>query len=92
MANHKSAEKRVRQTKKRTARNRFYRTRIKNITRAVLEAIEAKDVEAAEKAFKLANKNFHKYVSKGVLKKNTAARKVSRLNIKLNQLKKSQAA
>ncbi len=92
MANHKSAEKRIKQTKKRTIRNRFYRTRIKNITRAVLEAIEKKDIEAAEKAFKVANQNFHKYVSKGVIKKNTAARKVSRLHTKLNQLKNSTAA
>ncbi len=92
MANHKSAEKRIRQTKKRTIRNRFYKTRIKNITRAVLEAIEKKDIEAAEKAFKIANKNFHKYVSKGVLKKNAAARRVSRLHAKLNKLKNSTAA
>ncbi len=80
MANHKSALKRARQTIKRTERNRFYRTRIKNITRAVREAVEAGDKEKALEAFKEANKNFHKYVSKGILKKNTAARKVSRLN------------
>ena len=47
MANHKSAEKRIRQTKKRTERNRFYKTRIKNLTRAVREAVEAGD-QAAE--------------------------------------------
>ena len=92
MANHKSAEKRIRQTKKRTIRNRFYKTRIKNITKAVLEAIDSKDVEAAQKAFEAANKNLHKYVSKGVLKKNTAARKVSRLHAKINKLKNSTAA
>jgi len=92
MANHKSAEKRIKQTKKRTLRNRFYRTRIKNITRAVLEAIEKKDVEAAEKALRVANQNFHKFVSKGVIKKNTAARKVSRLHTKVNQLKNATAA
>jgi len=79
MANHKSALKRARQTIKRTERNRFYRTRIKNITRAVREAVEAGDQEKATEALKLANKKFHSYVSKGVLKKNTAARKVSRL-------------
>ena len=38
MANHKSAEKRARQTIKKTERNRFYRTRLKNITKAVREA------------------------------------------------------
>ena len=80
MANHKSALKRARQTIKRTERNRFYKTRIKNITRAVKEAVEAGDSAKAAEAFKEANKNFHKYVSKGILKKNTAARKVSRLS------------
>jgi len=86
MANHKSAEKRIRQTKKRTERNRFYRTRIKNLTRAVNEAVEAGDKEAAELALKKVNKSFHSYVSKGVLKKNTAARKVSRLSKLVNTL------
>jgi len=79
MANHKSALKRARQTVKRTERNRFYKTRIKNITRAIHEAVEAGDSEKATVALKDANKSFHSYVSKGVLKKNTAARKVSRL-------------
>ena len=86
MANHKSAQKRIRQTKKRTERNRFYRTRIKNITKAVEAAVKEGNVEAATVAFKKANKNLHKYVSKGVLKKNTAARKVSRLHKLLNSL------
>jgi small subunit ribosomal protein S20 len=80
MANHKSALKRARQTVKRTERNRSYKTRIKNMTRAVKEAVEAGDSAKATEAFKEVNKNFHKYVSKGILKKNTAARKVSRLN------------
>ncbi len=80
MANHASALKRARQTIKRTERNRFYKTRIKNITRAVKEAVEAGDSAKAAEAFKEANKNFHAYVTKGVLKKNTAARKVSRLS------------
>ena len=41
MANHKSAEKRARQTLVRTERNRFYKTRIKNLTKAVRVAVEA---------------------------------------------------
>jgi len=86
MANHKSALKRARQTVKRTERNRFYRTRIKNITRAVREAVEANDAPKAQEVLKLANKSFHSYVSKGVLKKNTAARKVSRLTKLVNSL------
>jgi small subunit ribosomal protein S20 len=80
MANHKSALKRIKQTATRTERNRFYRTRIKNISRDIIDAVNAGDLEKAQAAFKVANKSFHKFVSKGILKKNTAARKVSRLN------------
>lgn len=90
MANHKSAEKRIRQTEKRTERNRYYRTRLKNITKAVREAVASKDLDKANEAFKIANKEIHKFVSKGILKKNTAARKVSRLNSAVKKL--SQAA
>lgn len=86
MANHKSAEKRARQTIKRTERNRFYRTRLKNITRAVKEAVEAGNIEAANTAFKMANKSFHSFVSKGFLKKETASRRVSRLAKLINTL------
>ncbi len=87
MANHKSAEKRVRQTKVRTERNRFYRTRMKNLVRAVKEAVEANDLQKADEAFKLANKTIHSYISRGFLKKNTAARKVSRLAKLINSQK-----
>jgi len=79
MANHKSAEKRARQTVVRTERNRFYKTRIKNLTKAVRVAVDAGDKEAADAAFKDVNKNFHSYATKGILKKNTAARRISRL-------------
>lgn len=79
MANHKSSEKRARQTLKRTERNRFYRTRLKNITKKVRQAVEAKDKELAVESLKLANKEFHSFVSKGFLKKQTASRRVSRL-------------
>ena len=86
MANHKSAEKRARQTKVKTERNRFYKTRIKNVTKDVLAAVEAADKEKALEAIKLANKYVHHCVSKGILKKGTASRKVSRLQLKVNAL------
>ena len=86
MANHKSAAKRARQTIVRTERNRFFKTRLKNITKNVLAAFEAADKEKALEAFKIANKYIHHCVSKGILKKGTAARKVSRLQIKVNSL------
>jgi small subunit ribosomal protein S20 len=80
MANHKSAEKRARQNIARAERNRFYKTRIKNLTKAVKVAVEAGDKEAATVALKDANKSFHSYATKGILKKNTAARRISRLS------------
>jgi len=84
MANHKSAEKRIRQTEKRTERNRTYRTRMKNLVKDVRVAVAKKDEAAMSEAIKLANKELHKFVSKGFLKKSTAARKVSRLTKLVN--------
>ncbi|MBL3521040.1 30S ribosomal protein S20 [Aliarcobacter lanthieri] len=86
MANHKSSEKRARQTLVKTERNRFYKTRIKNITKDVVSAVTAGDKEKAVEAMKVANKYFHHCVSKGVLPKGTAARKVSRLQLKVNAI------
>lgn len=86
MANHKSALKRIRQTEKRTERNRFYRTRLKNIVKAVRGAIDEGNKEEAAEAMKVANQQIHKFVSKGLLKKETAARKVSRLQKAVNGL------
>ncbi|MBT3281214.1 MAG: 30S ribosomal protein S20 [Campylobacteraceae bacterium] len=86
MANHKSAAKRAKQTIVKTARNRFFKARIKNITKDVLEAVEAADTAKAADAMQSANKYIHHCVSKGILKKGTAARKVSRLQAKVNAL------
>ena len=86
MANHKSAAKRAKQTIVKTERNRFYKSRIKNITKTVLEAVEASDKDKAIEAMKATNKYFHHCVSKGILKKETAGRKVSRLQVKVNAL------
>ncbi len=86
MANHKSCEKRARQTKVRTERNRFYKTRIKNVIKEVSAAIEAADKDKAVESMKAANKYLHHCVSKGILKKGNAARKVSRLQVKVNAI------
>ncbi|MCV6607418.1 MAG: 30S ribosomal protein S20 [Campylobacterales bacterium] len=77
MANHKSALKRIRQTKVKTERNRYYRTRIKNVVKAVTNATSKDEAQAA---FKEANKYLHKMVTKGIMKKQTVSRKVSRLS------------
>ena len=86
MANHKSSIKRIRQTIVRTERNRFYRTRLKNIVKTVVTAVEAGNKEEATAALKVANQQIHKFVSKGILKKKTAARKVSRLYKAVNAI------
>jgi len=86
MANHKSSIKRIRQTLVRTERNRFYRTRLKNIVKDVRSSIEAGNKEEATANLKVANQQIHKFVSKGVLKKETAARKVSRLHRAVNAI------
>ncbi len=86
MANHKSSIKRIRQTIVRTERNRFYRTRLKNIVKTVTTAIETANKEEATAALKVANQQIHKFVSKGILKKETAARKVSRLHRAVNAI------
>lgn len=86
MANHKSSVKRIRQTETRTERNRFYRTRLKNIVKVVRSAIDAGNKEEAVTALKTANQQIHKFVSKGILKKETAARKVSRLHQAVNAI------
>lgn len=86
MANHKSAAKRAIQTIKRTEANRFYRTRLKNITKAVRQAAANGDKTAAQEALKVANKNIHAFVSRGFLKKQTASRLVSRLALLVNKI------
>lgn len=77
MANHKSAEKRARQAIKRTARNTKVEKGVKTVEKKLVAAIAAKskDVEIALREF---TAQIMKAVSKGVIKKETASRKVSR--------------
>ena len=80
MAQHKSAEKRARQTIKRTDVNRSRRTKVRNAVKQVELAIASGDKTAAGSALKLAQPALDKSVNKGVVKKGTASRKLSRLN------------
>jgi small subunit ribosomal protein S20 len=86
MANHKSAEKRIRQTAKRTAINRARTSRVRTFVKRVETAIAAGDKEAAQTAFRLAQPELHRATTKGVLHKNTVARKLSRLAVRINGL------
>ncbi|GAB6176796.1 30S ribosomal protein S20 [Desulfobaculum senezii] len=86
MANHKSAIKRHRQSLKRNARNRTVKTRIKNVVKAVRQAVESNDKEQAQSALKSATVLLDKAASKKVLHARTAARKISRLSLAVNKL------
>jgi len=87
LASHKSAIKKARQIEKRYKRNRFYRTRVKNVIKEVRLAVASKSLEEAEKALNKAIPIISKAASKGVLHRRNAARKISRLMKKVNILK-----
>jgi small subunit ribosomal protein S20 len=87
MPSHKSAEKRVRVTAKRTAVNKARRSQIRSAIRTVEEALAAGDKKAATEALKAAEPQIMRGVSKGVVHKNTGSRKVSRLAARLKALK-----
>ena len=86
MATHKSAEKRIRQTAKRTAINRSRMSRVRTFVKRVEVAIAGGDKAAAQSAFQLAQPELHRAITKGVMHKNTVARKLSRLATRINAL------
>ena len=86
MATHKSAEKRIRQTAKRTAINRARKSRVRTFLKRVELAIAAGDHEAARSALRVAQPELHRATTKRVLHKNTVARKLSRLATRINAL------
>lgn len=79
MANSPQAKKRVRQIERRTAVNTARRSRIKTFLRKVEEAIASGDAAAAKAALQAAQPEIMRGASKGVMHKNTASRKISRL-------------
>lgn len=86
MAYHKSAEKRIRQTKRRTEVNRARSSRVRTFTRKVEDAIKAGDKKAAEVALRAAEPVLVRGAAKGLLHRNTAARKVSRLAAQIKKM------
>jgi small subunit ribosomal protein S20 len=79
LANTASAEKRNRQAQKRRARNVQVRTGVKSAVKKVRDALTKGDAAGAKQALHAAEKAIDKAASKGVLHKNAAARKISRL-------------
>ena len=88
LATHQSAKKRIRQQQRRRMRNRSIQSYIKTNIKKVLKAVDAKEVDQAEEAFKRASSSIAKGASKGVIHRNTASRKISRLARKVNTLQK----
>lgn len=86
MANSPQSKKRVRQTARRTAVNRARRSRIRTFIRKVEEAIASGDQTAAREALREAEPEIMRGASKGVLHRNTASRKVSRLNSRIRSI------
>lgn len=79
MANTTSAKKATRKIARRTAVNKNRRSRVRTYVRKVEEAIAAGDKAAAEAALKAAQPELQRAATKGVMHRNTASRKVSRL-------------
>ncbi len=85
MANIKSAKKRIITSQKRAAANKAIKSGVKTAVKKVRVAIDANDTAAAAAALENAKSVIDKAASKGVLHKNTAARKVSRLAAAVNK-------
>ena len=85
MANHKSAKKRIRRNDKFQLINKIRKTRVRTFIKKVENFIEEKDKKNAQLAFVEAQPEMHRSVAKGVFKRNTISRKLSRLSNKDNQ-------
>ena len=92
MANHASALKRNRQTEKRTARNQALRSRLRHAVRTVRRAVAGRDLAAAETSLRDATRALDKAVTKGLIHRNNASRRIARLAHAVSQLKTGAAA
>ncbi|MEM6637779.1 MAG: 30S ribosomal protein S20 [Pseudomonadota bacterium] len=86
MANSPQAKKRARQNESRFAINKARRSRIRTFLRKVEEAIVSGDKDAAASALRAAQPELMRGVTKGVLHKNTASRKMSRLSQRIKAI------
>ena len=86
MANTPQSKKRARQIERQTAVNKARRSRIRTYLRAVEEAIASGDAGVAREALQSAQPELMRGVTKGVVHKNTAARKISRLSARVKAL------
>ncbi len=86
MAHHDSAKKRIRQTKRRTPITGARLSRIRTFLRNVERAIASGDRDQAMAAFRAAQPELMRGVTKGVIHRNTMARKLSRLSARIKAM------
>ena len=87
MANHKSSKKRILRNNKRNEINSNRISRIRTFIKKVETEISSENKDKANEAFKLAMPEIQRGVSKGLMHKNTASRKLSRLSNKIKTIK-----
>ncbi len=83
---HKSTIKRARQAERRAQRNRAALSSVKSVIKKVLAALESKNAAAAKTALREATAALSKARSKGILRRNTVSRRISRLAARVNAL------
>ena len=86
MANTPQSKKRARQNERRYEINKARRSRVRTFLRRVEEAIASGDQEAAQIALRAAQPELMRGVTKGILHKNTASRKISRLSSRVKAI------
>ena len=86
MAHTVQAKKRIRQLKKHTQINRMRRNRTRTFMRLVENALQEGDKAAATEALKLLQPEIMRGVSKGIFHKNTASRRISRINSRIKAI------
>jgi small subunit ribosomal protein S20 len=84
LANHKSALKRIRQSESRRKRNQHIRTQMRTMVKRCRDAFDSGDETRSTDAFKIAERELRRAVSKGVIPKQRADRSISRLAKRLN--------
>ena len=89
MANHASSKKRIRRNENRAEINGARRSRIRTFIKKIEIALSEDDAKGAAEALKAAQPEIQRGVVKGIMHKNTAARKISRLSSRIKALKKA---
>jgi len=86
MANHHSAKKRIRRNSRMEVINKIRKNRVRSFIKKVELAIDKDDKKLAQEALIQAQPEMHRSVSKGIFKKNTISRKLSRLSARIKNI------